>query len=142
MKHCLVAILYVVIYLLSCSNSFAQQSANYELSSINFKGNSEFSDSELRKVIQSKESPFWLWKFLDSFTPFGSSVTYFDSSTINVDIVSLKSFYAVNGFFKADFSYSYQLDSSSQSAELSFFINEGYGFPYGNIATDDIACLP
>jgi outer membrane protein insertion porin family len=134
MKHCFAAILCVVIYLLSCDNSFAQQTTLYELSSINFKGNSEFSDSELRKVIQSKESPFWLWKFLDSFTPFGSSATFFDSSTINIDLVSLKSYYAVNGFFEADFSYSYQLDSSSQSAELNFFITEGYGFPYGNIA--------
>jgi outer membrane protein insertion porin family len=97
-------------------------------------GNSEFSDSELRKVIQSKESPFWLWKFLDSFTPFGSSPEYFDSTTINIDLVSLNSYYAVNGFFEAEFSSSYQLDSSSQSAELNFFITEGYGFTYGNIA--------
>jgi outer membrane protein insertion porin family len=134
MKHCVAAILYVVIFLLSCNNSYAQQSALYELSSINFKGNSEFSDSELRKIIQSKESPFWLWKFLDSFTPFGSSPTYFDSTTINVDLVSLKSYYAVNGFFEAEFSYSYQIDSSSQSAELNFFISESYGFPYGNIS--------
>ncbi|UCH66272.1 MAG: BamA/TamA family outer membrane protein [Ignavibacterium sp.] len=134
MKHCFAAILYVVIYLLSCNNSFAQQTTLYELSSINFKGNNEFSDSELRKVIQSKESPFWLWKFLDSFTPFGSSPTFFDSTTINVDLVSLKSYYAVNGFFEANFSYSYQLDPSSQNAELNLFITEGYGFPYGNIA--------
>ena len=133
MRHCLVSILLVVIYLLSSNNSFAQQDNLYELSTINFKGNSEFSDSDLRKVIQSKESPFWLWKFLDSFTPFGSSSIHFDSTTIKVDMVSLKSFYAVNGFFEAEFSYSYQIDSSNQSAELNYFISEGPGFRYGII---------
>ena len=133
MKHCLAAILLVVIYLLSNSNSFAQPGTLYELSSITFKGNSEFSDSELRKVIQSKESPFWLWKFLDSFTPFGSSPTYFDSTTINIDLVSLKSFYSVNGFFEAEFSYSYEVDTSSLSAEISYLISEGAGFNYGII---------
>jgi len=133
MKHCLAAILLVVIHLMSYTNSFAQSGNLFELSSINFKGNSEFSDSELRKVIQSKESPFWLWKFLDSFTPFGSSPTFFDSTTINVDLVSLKSFYAVNGFFETEFSYSYRIDTSSKSAELDLIISEGPGFHYGNI---------
>ena len=32
-----------------------------------------------------------------------------------------------------DFSYSYQLDSSSQSSELTYYISEGEGFNYGNI---------
>ena len=133
MRHCRSAILFTVFYLLSSINLFAQSSILYELSSINFEGNNEFSDTELKSVIQSKESPFWLWKFFNSFTPFGSPPTYFDSTEISVDLVSLKSFYSVNGFFEADFSYSYQLDSSSGSAELTYYISEGEGFYYGDI---------
>jgi len=133
MRHCRSAILFTVFYLLSSITLFSQSSKLYELSSINFEDNNEFSDSELKFVIQSKESPFWLWKFFNSFTPFGSPPTYFDSTEISVDLVSLKSFYSVNGFFEADFSYSYHLDSSSRIAELTYYISEGEGFYYGDI---------
>jgi outer membrane protein insertion porin family len=127
-----VFILIIVISPLS-SNIFAQSGELYELSSIDFIGNNEFSDSDLRNVIQSKENPFWLWKFFDSFTPFGSPPVYFDSLAITVDIVSLKSFYAVNGFFETSFSYSYDVDTSSKSVVLTYNISERSEFTYGNI---------
>ncbi|MCH9028537.1 MAG: BamA/TamA family outer membrane protein [Bacteroidetes bacterium] len=133
MKHFRSAILFTVFYLLLSITIFAQSSKLYELSSINFEGNNEFSDADLKSIIQSKESPFWLWRLFNSFTPFGSPPTYFDSTEIKVDLVSLKSFYSVNGFFEVDFSYSYQLDSSSRSAELTYYISEGEGFYYGDI---------
>ena len=127
-----VFILMIVISLLS-RNIFAQPGELYELSSIDFSGNNEFSDSDLKNVIQSKENPFWLWKFFDSFTPFGSPPVYFDSLVITVDIVSLKSFYAVNGFFETSFSYSYDVDSSSKGVVLNYNISEGNKFTYGKI---------
>jgi outer membrane protein assembly factor BamA len=127
-----VFILMIVIPSLS-SNIFAQQSKLYELSSIEFIGNNEFSDSDLRSVIQSKQNPFWLWKFFNSFTPFGSPPVYFDSLAITVDIVSLKSFYAVNGFFETSFSYSYDVDTSSKSVVLTYNVSERSEFTYGNI---------
>ncbi len=133
MRHCRSAILFTVFYLLSSITIFAQSSKLYELSSINIEGNNEFSDTDLKSIIQSKESPFWLWRFFNSFTPLGSPPTYFDSTEISVDLVSLKSFYSVNGFFEADFSYSFQIDSSSRSAELTYYISEGEGFYYGDV---------
>ena len=111
--------------------SFAQSSLkDIELRSINFKGNNEFSPSELKSIIQSKESPFWLWKFFNSFTPLGSPPEYFDSSAISIDIVSLKSFYAVEGFFQAEISYSFSIDTSAKTAELTYKIHEGTPFTY------------
>jgi outer membrane protein insertion porin family len=74
-----------------------------------------------------------LWKFFDSFTPFGSPPVYFDSLAITVDIVSLKSFYAVNGFFETSFSYSYDIDTISKSVVLTYNISESSEFTYGNI---------
>lgn len=113
--------------------TFSQPENLLELNSINFVGNNEFSGTELKSVIQSKETPFWLWKFFDSFTPFGSAPNYFDSTQITVDVVSLKSFYSVNGFFQAEISYSYITDLASKSAELNYYITEGKEFTYGNI---------
>jgi len=111
--------------------SFAQSSLkDIELTSINFEGNNEFSSSELKAIIQSKESPFWLWKFFNSFTPLGSPPEYFDSSAISIDLVSLKSFYAVEGFFQAEISYSFEIDTSAKTAELNYKINEKTPFTY------------
>jgi outer membrane protein insertion porin family len=128
-----VFILMIIISPLS-SNVYAQPGELYELTSIEFIGNNEFSDSDLKNVIQSKENPFWLWKFFDSFTPFGSPPVYFDSLAITVDIISLKSFYAVNGFFKTSFSYYYDVDTSSKSIVLTYQLSEGTEFTYGEIS--------
>jgi outer membrane protein assembly factor BamA len=111
---------------------FAQQQENIELSSINFEGNEEFSDSELESVLQSKETPWWFWKFLNSFSGLGSPPEYYDSTSIPLDIISLKSYYSVNGFFLAEISYSYSIDNSTRDAELTYYIKEGSPFTYGD----------
>lgn len=131
-RFLVVFILMIIISPLS-SNIYAQPGELYELSSIEFIGNNEFSDSDLKNIIQSKENPFWLWKFFDSFLPFGSPPVYFDSLAITVDIISLKSFYAVNGFFETSFYYSYDVDTSSKSVVLTYHLLEGSKFTYGKI---------
>jgi outer membrane protein assembly factor BamA len=123
----------VVTSLISASH-FAQEDDRYELSSINFEGNETFDDAELKAVIQSQENPFWFWRFLYSTITFlGSPPNYFDSSTISVDIISLKSFYSVNGFFKSEFDYSFVVDTIGKSAEITYFINENTPHTYGNV---------
>ncbi len=111
---------------------FAQQEENFELSSINFEGNEEFSDSELESVLQSKETPWWFWKFLNSFSGLGSPPEYYDSTSIPLDIISLKSYYAVNGFFLAEIWHSYIIDNSTRDAELTYYVKEGTPFTYGD----------
>ena len=108
------------------------QQENIELTSINFEGNKEFSNSDLENVLQSKETPWWFWKFLNSFSGLGSPPEYYDSTSIPLDIISLKSFYAVNGFFLAEISYSYNINSSNHTAELTYNILEGPAFTYGD----------
>ena len=115
-------------------NHFAQETDSYELSSINFKGNESFDDDELKEVIQSEENPFWLWRFFYSTVSFiGSPPNYFDSSAISVDIISLKSFYSVNGYFKADINYSFEIDTISKSVDLTYIINENEMHTYGDV---------
>lgn len=127
---------FYTITFIFCLNAvhLAQDSESYELSSISFVGNETFTDSELKAVIQSEENPFWFWRFLYNTVSFlGSPANYFDSTTISVDIISLKSFYAVNGFFKAEISSSFVLDTAGRSAELTYFIKENAGHTYGKV---------
>jgi len=125
----------------TCSNTLAQASENYELVSIDFEGNNNFSDSELLDVIQSQENPFWLWRFLNSFTPLGSGPVYFDSTSIMVDIISMTSYYAVNGFFQTDIDYNFDLDNDSKEASLTYKIKEGDYHTYGKITTQGLEAL-
>lgn len=124
----------IVITFLVSSSHYTQEDDRYELSSINFEGNETFDDAELKAVIQSQENPFWFWRFLYStITILGSPPNYFDSSTISVDVISLKSFYSVNGFFKAEIDYSFVVDTIGKSAEITYFINENTPHTYGNV---------
>ncbi len=110
---------------------FAQQQEYIELSSINFEGNEEIPDSELESVLQSKETPWWFWKFLNSFSGLGSPPEYYDTTSIPLDMISLKSYYAVNGFFLAEILYNYKIDTSAHDAELTYHVQEGTPFTYG-----------
>jgi outer membrane protein insertion porin family len=117
-------------------NLFAQEAERYELSSINFIGNNTFTDDELKAHIQSEENPFWLWRFLYNTISFiGSPPNYFDSTSISVDLISLKSFYSVNGFFNAEINYSFVIDSSSKTVDLTYIIQENEKHTYGNVKT-------
>src|SRR3990170_4888790 len=97
----------------------------YELKSINFEGNNEFSATRLKDVIVSKESPMWFWKFLNSFSGLGAEAIMFDSLKIPFDLAALKEYYRNNGYFETHFNYSYELDTSSLDAELIYIIDEG-----------------
>ncbi|MEJ2495796.1 MAG: POTRA domain-containing protein, partial [Ignavibacteriaceae bacterium] len=108
-----------IIIVLSFS-LFAQEPEQYELSSINFEGNNSFPDDELKTHIQSEENPFWLWRFFYNTISFiGSPPNYFDSSSISVDLISLKSFYSVNGYFNAEINYKFTVDTASRSVALT-----------------------
>ena len=131
------SLLYSLTFIFIISvNQFAQETDRYELSSINLIGNESFSDDELKGVIQSEENPFWLWRFLYNTVSFiGSPPNYFDSSAISVDLISLKSFYSVNGYFKADINYSFEVDTVSKSVDLTYIINENAMHTYGEVQT-------
>ncbi len=123
----------ISLILLFSVSHFAQEEDRIELSSISFIGNEIFSDGDLGAVIQSEESPMWLWTFLNSFTFLGSPPNYFDSTLISIDLISLKSFYSVNGFFKAEINYSFEIDTSGKSADLNYYIKENSLFEYHTV---------
>ncbi len=111
----------------------AQSDQRFELKTIDFQGNENISTDELREIIFSKESPGWISQFLNSFTSFGDEAVYFDSLLIFNDIRQMQNYYYDNGFFKASFDYSYQLDTSNYSAQLKYFIKENKPAFFRNI---------
>jgi len=60
-----------------------------------------------------------------------ATIASFDSTVTSVDIISLKSFYSVNGFFKAEISYSFIIDTVSKVVDLTYIINENAPHTYG-----------
>ena len=97
----------------------------YELKTISFEGNNEISSSRLTDVILSKESPAWLWKFLNSFSGLGAEAIIFDSTKIPFDIAALTEYYRSYGYFEVSVAYRYELDTSNLDADLIYKISEG-----------------
>jgi len=130
-KRIFILLIFSVLYISKIS--FGQSYYDFELSSVNFYGNSFSSSSDLLKNIESKESPMWVWVFLDSFTPFGDEPVYFDSSKISIDKLALKELYRSNGFFKIDVKHYIEADSSSKSIIINYYITENNFLTYGNV---------
>lgn len=114
--------------------SYSQNSVDYELTSISFIGNNTFSSSTLSDKIRSDETPWWFYKFLDSFSALGAPPVYFNSIYVSQDSAALKSFYEANGFFLAEILTEYKIDSSARTAEIIYTINENKSFNYNHIA--------
>ena len=112
---------------------FSQSYRDFEVTKINFEGNNSFSESELKSIIASKETPWWFWKFLDSFTSFGKEAEYFDSSKVRIDKLAIESFYNANGFFLLNSDHQIEVDSSARTVTLTYFINEGRFTGYGKL---------
>ena len=123
----------IFFVLLFGSLSYSQSYYDYEVSSIEFNGNNNFSKSELINIIESKESPMWFWVFLNSFTPFGDAAIYFDSSKVSVDKLALKEFYKANGFFKAKISNRIEVDNDAKEVHLIYDIEENGPFYFGKL---------
>ena len=133
---------YLCLFFFVTTLSLAQDKGKYELSSINFEGNNEFSASILSSIIYSEESPGWFWKFLNSFTNFGKPAVYFDSSNIQIDLSALRAYYNANGFFKAEILYKYDIDSADKEVDLKYIIRENKPSTYGTDSLFGIEKLP
>ncbi|MCK9426678.1 MAG: BamA/TamA family outer membrane protein [Ignavibacteriaceae bacterium] len=128
---------------ISFSFTSAQEANKVELTSIDFIGNSTYSSSLLRDVISSKETPSWFWKFLNSISSsIGKEAVYFDSLSLHEDITALNNFYNVNGFFKANFSYTFKIDTVQRNASVTFQIKERQASTFSEIKLIGLEALP
>ena len=122
--------------------SYSQNSGDYELTSITLIGNNTFSSSTLLDKIQSKETPWWVYKFINSFSPLGAPPTYFNSMYVPSDSAALKSFYGDNGFFLANISTEYKMDTSARIAEIVYRVVENKPFNYNHITFYGLDNIP
>jgi outer membrane protein insertion porin family len=124
-------------------NINAQDFEQYELVDIEFEGNETIASDLLLDIITSSESPGWFSKFLNGISEnLGNEVVYFDSLLIEFDLTDLQNYYFDNGFFKAEFTYKYDLDTNDMDAVLTFVINENSpsyfkGFEVSNLKKID-----
>lgn len=118
--------LIILVYFFVCSFNFAQTTTAIQINNIKFNGNNFFSSSVLNNLILSKESPNWLSQFINTFSSFGSSPSFFDSLTVNNDISILTNFYKSNGFFKAKIYSEFSFNKNDKKfVDLIFNIDEG-----------------
>lgn len=101
-----------------------ENDSRYELTDIRFEGNKVFSSSTLLDVIPSKPTPWWFWKFLNSFSSLGQPPVYFDSLSVKNDLKSIKSFYNNYGYFEALVSHRIEKDTSDNEVVLIYEIAE------------------
>ena len=99
---------------------------SYEIKKVKFEGNKTFDDGLLGSFLQSKESPGWFAKFLYNKIggKLGSPPQLFDPAVFQADAERLRQFYWDNGFVNAQVTTSAPIDSSSQSLQLNFSIEE------------------
>ncbi|MHB8578483.1 MAG: BamA/OMP85 family outer membrane protein [Ignavibacteriaceae bacterium] len=134
--------LIIILFLVTSVQLFAQTKKKFEINPIQFEGNQSFSSSTLSDVIYSKETPGWFWKFLNSFSSLGKEPSYFDSSLIPLDLTSLKEFYNSNGFFNAQFSCNYKVDTAKNYVGITYKIIENKPATYGRLYLGGLNYVP
>ncbi|TLY28681.1 MAG: hypothetical protein E6K56_09595 [Ignavibacteria bacterium] len=97
-----------------------------EIDKVEFTGNKTFSGGELQDLIQSKPTPGGISKFLYRLLgeKFGSKPEYFDPDRLEADQKRLVEFYQERGFYDGLIEGKYRIDSSDQSVDILFAIDE------------------
>ncbi len=99
-----------------------------KVNSIKFLGNRNFSDSRLKREINTSESRWW--KVLTS----GGK---YDPDLLNFDKENLKRFYADKGFVDADIAMAVgEISEQKDKFYITFVVNEGERYKFGNVNVD------
>ena len=102
----------LLFIILSVSQVFSQiKDHRYYVSSVIFEGNKTFSDRKLQKIIRQKK-PF-LFKYSE-----------FNRRSLKLDAITLKNFYASEGFLTASISEKFEV-VGEERVNIFFEINEG-----------------
>lgn len=99
---------------------------DFEIARLSFSGNVTFKADDLASVVQTKESPAWIWKLLYKVSEgVGKKPEYFNSSDFWNDALRLRKYYWSNGFFKTVIDTSVLIDRNERTVSLTFRIQEG-----------------
>lgn len=135
--------LLISLFLFSSVALYAQETEQYELTNLEFRGNNSIPSVTLSEIIASKQTPYWFLKFLNRISAsIGRETSYFDSLRISEDLGALESYYKDNGFFKAKFQSEYKIRKENNEAELIFHIEEGPHFKIRSLELKGLGKLP
>lgn len=108
-----------------CVGGLAQESP-YETQNISFEGNKIVSDGRLLEIIESRETPSALWKFLYKVSEkLGRKAEYFDPLVFEADFIRVNRFYADQGFLQSKVDSSLVFNDKEKSVQILFKIHEG-----------------
>ena len=113
----IVRIAIITIFICPVSLSWAQEA--YEVGKLRFVGNEILSEEQLLSVVQTRQTPWWLWKMLYS------KPEYYDPLVFESDFLRLHRFYQNNGFFHVQIDTSILFDHVDKDVSLTFYIGEG-----------------
>ena len=105
-----------------------QEGGRTKIRSISFEGNSAYSDGRLREVIATKQS---------NFLSFLTRNDIYDEDRLRADEEALRRFYYNRGYadFRIISAYG-ELDEASNEYSISFTVDEGQRYRFGDIEID------
>ncbi|MEX0602140.1 MAG: BamA/TamA family outer membrane protein, partial [Bacteroidota bacterium] len=105
----------------------AQTSAEpYEVAAITFEGNASLQADLLKSVLQTRETPGALWKFLFRISEkLGSSPETYDPLVFEGDYLRLQRFYQDQGFLQSQIDTTIRFDHAGRKVTLGYVIDEG-----------------
>lgn len=127
-KRLLLRFLVVATSGFSCYTVARSQETSYEIRSIDFEGNETFTASELTKVLNLKETPGFLNKFLYKSISerLGRKDEYLDERILDEDRLRLKRFYEEHGFRDVVVDTLLTFFPQDSTVDILFRIREGY----------------
>ncbi|HEX9828720.1 MAG TPA: BamA/TamA family outer membrane protein [Bacteroidota bacterium] len=135
---------FAFIFSLCAGSASAQEPAReYEVDRIQFVGNSAFDESELRDILQSRETPGWFWKTLYSISEkLGEEAEFYDAAQFATDLVLLKAYYEDNGYYHTRIDTTIRFDDERKRVDLTFTIQEGLRSYIDTLRYDGLTGLP
>jgi outer membrane protein insertion porin family len=120
----------IIFVFLSLNLSYPQvQGQKYEVGKLSFEGNNALKDDQLINVINTRETPWVLWKWIynrfDKEILGGQKPEYYDAIKFASDYLQLKRFYKDNGFIHSEIDTSIIVNQEDGKVYLNFLIIEG-----------------
>jgi outer membrane protein insertion porin family len=120
----------ILTYFLFGAILYAQNTGSrYEVERLEFRGNEQLSEDQLLNVIQTRETPAGIWKWIynrfDKEILGGQKPEYYDFVAFSSDYHQLKMFYLENGFTHCKIDTNILVYPDEERVCLAFIIQEG-----------------
>jgi outer membrane protein insertion porin family len=115
-----------------------------EIGTIHFEGNDSFSSSELRALLQTRETPGFLNKFLYNTISekLGRKNEYLNYVVLGSDLDRLRKYYENRGFREVKIDTSLDFHEDEREVDITFLIHEGHRSLIDSLRYGGIPNLP